>query len=214
MTEKQPGIMDMVLAIRGLLDKHSEVLAEMAENEMNAAIKPYNLKVTLPRFPEAVDEDPPYFVSTREGQDLNVSDMEVITLEEAPEEVQKAYEEVCKKYNYGEIGRYDDVQSAVKFLLNAEDNGPRPPTDAEMKQLIEATQSEYRLDRETAEHQLTGAYIAVYPNYITGGPGYCGKAISVIYDGSPSFFDVFTEEYDMSQKPWPKTGRLKRQGRE
>ena len=35
------------------------------------------------------------------------------------------------------------------------------------------------------------AYIAVFDDYQTGCPGYCGKLMSVVWDGSPSTYDVF-----------------------
>ncbi|HYH66195.1 MAG TPA: hypothetical protein VD866_15995 [Urbifossiella sp.] len=38
------------------------------------------------------------------------------------------------------------------------------------------------------------AYTAVYDRYSTGGPGYAGKLMSVVWDGAPSFSDVFTWE--------------------
>ena len=47
-------------------------------------------------------------------------------------------------------------------------------------------------------------YVAVYDHYCTGCTGYYGKLMSVVWDGSPSFFDVFT---------W-KDGKLERSGRD
>lgn len=44
----------------------------------------------------------------------------------------------------------------------------------------------------------------MYDDYCTGGPGYAGKLLSVVWDGGPSFFDVFT---------W-QGGQMERTGRE
>src|SRR5947209_1557583 len=70
---------------------------------------------------------------------------------------------------------------------------PRQPDQNELQQLTEYLQS-LGGDDETNTDWATSAYVAVYDNYITDGPGYCGKIMSVIWTGSPSFFDVFTWE--------------------
>ncbi|OYW19475.1 MAG: hypothetical protein B7Z55_08760 [Planctomycetales bacterium 12-60-4] len=38
------------------------------------------------------------------------------------------------------------------------------------------------------------AYVAVYDECFSGGPGFVGKLMSVVWDGSLSVFDVFTWE--------------------
>jgi hypothetical protein len=46
-------------------------------------------------------------------------------------------------------------------------------------------------DREDAEMTACNAYIAVFDQYQTGCPGYCRKVMTVVWDGSPSTFNVF-----------------------
>jgi hypothetical protein len=38
------------------------------------------------------------------------------------------------------------------------------------------------------------AYIAVFDNYITGSPGYAGKVMVVVWDGSPAQYETYTWE--------------------
>ena len=70
---------------------------------------------------------------------------------------------------------------------------PRPPTEDELRQLAGRLRREYGLHPDETGY-VHAAYIAVYDHYQTGCPGYCGKLMSVEWDGAPSFFDVFTWE--------------------
>lgn len=49
-------------------------------------------------------------------------------------------------------------------------------------------------DLEEVEEQLGGAYVCVFPNYMTGSPGYCGKVYIIVWDGAPEFYDAFIED--------------------
>ena len=64
---------------------------------------------------------------------------------------------------------------------------PRIPTRKEIRELKRLNMVE--CGDTTA---VDNAYIAVFDRYCTGCPGYCGKVMSVIWDGSPSTFDVYT----------------------
>jgi hypothetical protein len=47
-------------------------------------------------------------------------------------------------------------------------------------------------EQDDAQSIAHNAYVSVFDNYVTGGPGYVGKVMSVIWDGSPTTFNVFT----------------------
>jgi hypothetical protein len=81
----------------------------------------------------------------------------------------------------------------------AEQNTPRPPNDDELLQLAHWLADNGHED-EGAILVARGAYVAVYDHYMTGGPGYVGKLMSVVWDGAPSFFDVFTWEKGVMQR--------------
>lgn len=72
-------------------------------------------------------------------------------------------------------------------------NLPRPPNPDELGQLADWLRGQGH-DRKDAPGVAASAYAAVYDHYSTGGPGYAGKLMSVVWDGAPSFFDVFTWE--------------------
>lgn len=68
---------------------------------------------------------------------------------------------------------------------------PRSANPSEIKQLAEWLLAQ-GYDRDDATLTARAAYVAVYDDYVTGCPGYCGKLMSVVWDGSPDCFDVFT----------------------
>ena len=68
---------------------------------------------------------------------------------------------------------------------------PRNPNSDELKQLANWLQSLGAYDEEGATMTAENAYAAVYDTYCTGCPGYVGKLMSVVWDGSPSTYDVF-----------------------
>jgi hypothetical protein len=49
-------------------------------------------------------------------------------------------------------------------------------------------------DPEDAALTAESAFAAVHDDYATGCPGYVGKVMSVVWDGGPSAYDVFTWE--------------------
>lgn len=68
---------------------------------------------------------------------------------------------------------------------------PRKPTGEELSQLADWLLSQgYFQDDATWIAQA--AFVSVFDRYVTGGPGYSGKLLSVVWDGSPSTYDVFT----------------------
>jgi len=83
---------------------------------------------------------------------------------------------------------------------------PQRPTESEVRLLAYAyTDSslvaEDSEDREQAIEdevqgpgggleQVQSAYIAVFRNYITGGPGYMGAVYAIVWDGAPEFVSV------------------------
>ena len=67
---------------------------------------------------------------------------------------------------------------------------PRTPTDDELKELSAWLLKEgyYQSDAESIAHN---AFVAVFDHYQTGSPGYVGKVMTVVWDGTPSTFNVF-----------------------
>jgi len=72
-------------------------------------------------------------------------------------------------------------------------NTPRSPNPDELRQLADWLCGQGH-DREDTPGVASSAFVAVYDRYSTGGPGYVGKLMSVVWDGAPSLFDVFTWE--------------------
>jgi len=80
---------------------------------------------------------------------------------------------------------------------------PRSPNAVELRQLA-AWLGAQGHDKDWADGMAASAAVAVFDDYCTDCPGYAGKLMSVVWSGSPSFFDVFT---------WV-DGNLVRSGRE
>jgi hypothetical protein len=67
---------------------------------------------------------------------------------------------------------------------------PRIPNAEELRELSQWIQN-LGPDKVEADATVQSAFIAVYDHYITGGVGYSGKLMSVVWDGDPGFFQVF-----------------------
>jgi hypothetical protein len=75
----------------------------------------------------------------------------------------------------------------------------RPPDEEEIKQLKQYLFNKMmggEFDEEEATGLLGDAYIAVFPDYVTGGPGYFGRVMIVVYDGSPGFVESYCWDKD------------------
>lgn len=73
-------------------------------------------------------------------------------------------------------------------------NEVRPPNAAEVDQLwtwLEQTGRAEIYDLRRG-NWFTGFWIAVFDGYVTGGPGYAGKLLYLVWDGFPDACDVFT----------------------
>jgi hypothetical protein len=78
----------------------------------------------------------------------------------------------------------------------------RPPTPTEVIGIAEAHHQQMAGDHPMLDHSLEeyknfesevlGASIAVFDDYITGGPGFHGQVAVVVWDGSPSYATTFT----------------------
>ena len=79
---------------------------------------------------------------------------------------------------------------ATHELSPAPTNGPRPPNVDELRQLADYL-CDLGEDRDNAIATAQDASVAVFDHYMTDCPGYAGKLMSVIWSGSPSFFEVF-----------------------
>ena len=73
------------------------------------------------------------------------------------------------------------------------ENRPRAPNEAELRQLWEwlklmGHDVNYCL---AEENWFCGFYIAVFDHYCTGSPGYVGKILYLIWDGTMDACDIF-----------------------
>lgn len=65
----------------------------------------------------------------------------------------------------------------------------RQPTGKELELLGESFKERFGItDEEVNDYQI---WATVYDNYITDSPGYAGKILSVLYSGSPDFYEVY-----------------------
>jgi hypothetical protein len=71
------------------------------------------------------------------------------------------------------------------------DQVSRHPTKQELDELA-TWYSEQGPDYDDAVATVECAFIAVFDHYITEGPGYAGKLMSVVWGGSPTSVSVFT----------------------
>jgi hypothetical protein len=80
---------------------------------------------------------------------------------------------------------------------------PRKPNEAEIIDLLDfivpnkyanPTPEDYGEESDAID---SSAYIAVFDDYITDGPGYAGKVMVVIWSGSPSFTETYIWERDV-----------------
>jgi hypothetical protein len=90
--------------------------------------------------------------------------------------------------------------------MNSRTRQPRQPNEEELESLTQLTASRYGYSDDPVENKnearrlVKNAYIAVFDDYTTGGPGYAGKVMTVVWDGSPSQYDVYTwENGDLAQ---------------
>src|SRR6266487_4518003 len=78
---------------------------------------------------------------------------------------------------------------------------PRVPTNEEKHEVVEwllandrawhDTEREREI-REELKSLIDTAYIAVFDTYSTGGPGYVGKVMVVVYDGGPQQTETYS----------------------
>jgi hypothetical protein len=72
-------------------------------------------------------------------------------------------------------------------------NSPRPPTEHELAE-VWAWMKEQRYDEMYLLEEASWFeqfWIAVFDHYITGSPGYAGKVLYLIWDGTPANCTVF-----------------------
>jgi hypothetical protein len=86
-----------------------------------------------------------------------------------------------------------------KPLYNAKEvinMNPRIPTKEEKIELVEYLLKHDLKNDENERVNIEGfvesAAIAVFDNYITSSPGYSGKLMVVVYDGSPEMTETYT----------------------
>lgn len=78
---------------------------------------------------------------------------------------------------------------------------PRKPNEVELRQLAQfiAQQSGFSDDpiknEAEAARIVSSAFIAVFDDYCTGGPGWFGKLMVMVWDGSPSQYEVYVWEH-------------------
>jgi len=96
-------------------------------------------------------------------------------------------------------------ESGNDFSSRSEKMTPRAPSKLEEKELMKAFSDEYGTDSDY--NDMWGAYIAIFDNYITGGPGWFGKLAVVVYDGSPDF--VQSWRWIQAEQRWTLCGDYK-----
>lgn len=74
----------------------------------------------------------------------------------------------------------------------------RKPTEEEKKELLEHVIASKYIKEPSAEERQdeadvidNSAYIAVFDDYITDGPGYAGKVMVVVWSGAPEFTETY-----------------------
>ena len=76
-------------------------------------------------------------------------------------------------------------------------NAPREPTADELDAIVAATAAAQGFDctqMEWEEHeQMTrSAHIAVFDNFVSDGPGYCGRVAVIVWPGGPEIISSVT----------------------
>jgi len=73
------------------------------------------------------------------------------------------------------------------------ENVPRAPNEIELQQLWLWMKAMHHDDNYCLDEQdwFRGFYIAVFDHYCTGCPGYSGKLLYLVWDGTPDCCDVF-----------------------
>src|SRR4051794_1044439 len=97
-------------------------------------------------------------------------------------------------YGYlGEINRFYEILYNAKEMIN--NMKPRIPTREEKIELIEfILRHDLQNDeneRQNIEGFVENASIAVFDSYITSSPGYSGKLMVIIYQGSPEMTEMY-----------------------
>ena len=69
---------------------------------------------------------------------------------------------------------------------------PRKPTSEEKQELANLLISEAGYEQEEIAQIIDSSAVAVFNDYVTGGPGYSGKVMMVVWEASPSVFNVYT----------------------
>ncbi len=81
----------------------------------------------------------------------------------------------------------------------------RLTTETEKRELAELMLT-YKNEEPTPENIAEellfdeAAHIAVFDNYMTDGPGYAGKLMSVVWSGGPDIHEVYTWENNRLRK--------------
>lgn len=68
----------------------------------------------------------------------------------------------------------------------------REPTESELQDVIKCKIEEDNFSYEEAKKHAESFYYAVFPDYITGCPGYAGKVMIEIGTAAPEFMRIYT----------------------
>jgi hypothetical protein len=77
-------------------------------------------------------------------------------------------------------------------MTNDVQNDVRPATQEELNQLKQYRMNVWDEDEANTVSLVYNAAIAVFPHYMSGGPGYAGKVMVVVYDGGPEYVEIYT----------------------
>jgi hypothetical protein len=68
----------------------------------------------------------------------------------------------------------------------------RKPTKTEKQELARYEANIEGQELEDMARVVECSAVAVFDDYVTGGPGYSGKVMMVVWEASPSIYDVYT----------------------
>ena len=68
----------------------------------------------------------------------------------------------------------------------------REATKKELQELANIEHEATGVEVEIMRDFLANSFVSVTDRYITDGPGYAGKVISVVWSGSPTIYNIYT----------------------
>jgi hypothetical protein len=89
------------------------------------------------------------------------------------------------------------VSNPSRLSARKDTRQPRKPSRVELQQLAQFIGQRFGFADDPVENEKEAAwlvemaYIAVFDDYVTGCPGYAGTVMTVVWDGSPTQYEVY-----------------------